>query len=292
VTLPGATSRPGWWTAEVALEPDELRADDRRLVVWHAEPPAAVRAAASTGPFVQTALTVLRAGGRVRDGADVTIDERPGEGGGARSSIVLPPLDPSLVGEVNRALAARGSPWRFGPPGTPGMLEGEGGVKGIPVRRRVRLVGPDSGTVVARVNGEPWAVLANGLVVLGSRLDTAWTALPVLPAFVPFLDALVNQVAHGEAPIVAREGAPRVEFRVMGPDTLGATVYGPDPRESDLTAADAAAVREALGGDVRDEGELAAAAFAGAGRTDVTGAVLLLALLLAMGELAVATIAR
>src|SRR5262249_10452951 len=120
VTLPFQAPRSGWWTVEVSVEPDELRADDRRLAVWHAVPPARVKAATGSGPFVAAGLTVLQAGGRVQDGTDVTIDERPG----GAASIVLPPLDPAMIGEVNRALSARGVPWRFGAQGTPGVVSG------------------------------------------------------------------------------------------------------------------------------------------------------------------------
>jgi hypothetical protein len=290
VTLPFAYPGPGWWTAEVSVERDELRADDRRVAVWHAVPPARVRAAPGSGPFVAAALAVLRDGGRIREGSDVTIDERPG----ASASIVMPPLDPSLTGEVNRALAARGIPWRFGAPGTPGTLTGAvpDGLDGIPVRRRLRLEGVDSGLVLARVNGEPWAVSAHGVVLLGSRLDSAWTTLPLLPAFIPFLDGLVNQFVRGDDPIQEREGAPRVEFARVGPDTVGATVFGPDARESDLAVAEPSLVSAALGGEPRVADDLADQVFAGAGRADLTGLLLLLAVVLALAELAVATVAR
>ncbi len=290
VSLPFTDPGPGWGVGEVALEPDELRADDRRVVAWHTVPPARVRAAPGSGPFVAAALAALRAGGRVSDGPDVSIDERPS----APTSIVLPPADAALTGEVNRALAARGATWRFGGPGTPGTLAAAvaDGLEGIAVRRRLRLEGADSGRVLARVNGEPWAVAVNGMVLLGSRLDTAWTALPLLPPFVPFLDALVNRLARGEDPIVEREGASGVVFTLVGRDTVGATIFGPDPRESDLSPAEPNLVSTALGAEVRAENAIAAAAFAGAGRADATGLVLLIALFLALAELAVATIAR
>lgn len=290
VSLPLADPGPGWWVGEVSLEPDELRADDRRVVTWHAVPPARVRAAAGSGPFVAAALAALRAGGRISDGPEVSIDERPG----APVSIVMPPADPALTGEVNRALAARGTRWRFGTQGTPGALAATVpvGLEGIAVQRRLRLEGADSGLVLARVNGEPWAVAVNGLVLLGSRLDSTWTALPLLPSFVPFLDALVNRFARGEDPIEVREGAPGVQFTLVGSDTVGATIFGPDPRESDLAPAEPSLIGTALGAEVRAEGSIASAAFAGAGRTDATGLLLLFALLLALAELAVATIAR
>ena len=290
VTMPLAGAAPGWRVGEVGLEPDELRADDRRIVVWHVVRPAGVRANAAAGPFVTAALSVLRTARRVTDGADVTVGERPGVG----AAVVIPPADPALVGEFNRALAARGLAWRFGGPGTPGPLTSATvlSLEGVAVTRRLQLTGSDSAAVLARVNGEPWAVAVGGVVLLGSRLDTTWTALPATPAFVPFVDALVNRFVRGEAPVAEREGAPRVAFTTVGRDTVSATVFGPDARESDLTPADPDLVRAALGADVLASDEFAAAAFAGTSRADVSGLLLLFALLLALAELAVATLTR
>ncbi|HYK82867.1 MAG TPA: BatA domain-containing protein [Gemmatimonadales bacterium] len=293
---------PGWWVGEATLDPDELRADDRRVFAWHVAPPAAVTAEPGAGPFVAAALAVLAEGAKLTRGRDVSIGERPEAA--AHESIVLPPADPALVGQVNRALAARGTPWRFGAPGTPGPIAaGAGGlgVAGVLVTRRYRLTGPatagrgvsgDDSTVLATVNGDPWLVRDGSVVLLGSRLDTAWTALPATPAFVPFLDALVNRVARGEAPVVEAEGAPRVEFHTRGSDTVAATVYGIDPRESDLSAAPPELVGRVLGAEERDEPGFAAAVFAGARRADVSGPLLALAVVLAVAELGVATLTR
>jgi len=304
LSLPLPPSPPGWWVGEAELTADELRADDRRLFVWRVAPPARVSAGADVGAFLTAALAVLRDGGRVTAGApgtaDVTFGERPGTGAvkGGGASVVIPPADPALLGQANRALAARGVAWRFAAAGTPGPLASVAltTLAGVPVTRRYRLegLGPDSAAVLATVNGEPWLVRAGTVVLLGSRLDTAWTALPATPAFVPFVDAVANRVARGEAEIAVAEGAPRVEFVVRGADTLGATIYGPDPRESDLTPARPALVRRVLGGegraDVLDDTDFAAAAFAGTRRADASGALLLLALLLAGAELGVATL--
>ncbi|MGH7645601.1 MAG: hypothetical protein ACREMR_08440, partial [Gemmatimonadales bacterium] len=260
------------------------------LVVWHVVRPAGVRAGPAAGPFVSAALSVLRAARRVTDGAEVMVGERPAAG----AAVVMPPADPALVGEFNRALAAHGVGWRFGLRGTPGTLTSATvmGVEGVAVTRRLQLTGSDSAAVLATVNGEPWAVAVGGVVLLGSRLDTTWTALPATPAFVPFVDALVNRFVRSEVPVAEREGAPRVAFITEGRDTVGATVFGPDARESDLTAADPALVRAALGAETLTADEFAAAAFAGTSRADVTGLLLLFALLLALGELAVATLTR
>jgi len=298
ITLPRVA--PGWWVGEATLDPDELRADDRRVFAWRVAPPARATASSGAGPFVAAALAVLEQGQRVRRGADVVIGDRLE--GGAAVSVVVPPADAALIGQVNRALAARGARWRLGVAGTPGSIAASSvaGIDGIQVARRYRLdamgeAGSEKGedsTVQARVNGEPWLVRDAGVLLLGSRLDTAWTALPAAPAFVPFVDALVNRLARGEAPVSEVEGAPGVEFRRRGADTVGAIVSGPDPRESDLTPALPAVVRDVLGGDIVDAAALAARRFAGAGHSDASGPLLVLALLLAAAELGVATLTR
>jgi len=299
ITLPPLGA--GWWVGEAVLDPDELRADDRRLLVWRVAPPARVAAPASTGggPFVAAALAVLEEGQRVRPGNEVAIGDRPEAG--TQVSIVIPPAEPALVGQANRALAARGGRWRFASEGTPGPIAGPAvpAIAGLQVARRYRIEpvggGPGTGSdssVLATVNGEPWLVRDGSVLVLGSRLDTAWTALPAAPAFVPFVDALVNRLARGEAAVTEVEGSPGVEFRTRGADTIGAIVSGLDPRESDLTPASPALVREVLGADVLDAAAFAAARFAGAGRRDGSGLLLMLALLIALAELWVATRTR
>jgi Aerotolerance regulator N-terminal len=290
VALPFPVQPPGWWVGEVTLPPDELRIDDRRDVAGHEVPPAGVRAEAGSGPFVSAALAVLRDAGRVREGEAVRIGDRPVAG----SAVVLPPEDPALVGQLNRALTARGIAWQLGAAAPPGLLTDAvlDGLDQIPVSRRYRLVGGDSGRVLARVNGDPWAVADHGVVLLGSRLDTAWTALPITPMFVPFVDALVNRFARGTAAIVEREGPPGVTFTTSAGDTVGATVYGIDPRESDLMPAAPALVRAALHAELVTEAAFGEAAFAGLRRADVSGLLLFMALLVALAELAAATLTR
>ncbi len=298
-TIPLPALGPGWWPGEATLDPDELRADDRRLFVWRVAPPANVGASRDAGAFVTAALAVLEDGRRIRRGSDVFIGDRPASG--SKTSIVMPPADAALLGEVNRALTERGSRWTFGAAGTPGPVTGAVAPEGTPVGRRYRLdesgqpptAAPDS-VVLARVNGEPWLVRDGSVLLIGSRLDTGWTALPATPGFVPFVDALANRLARSEAPVGEgeAEGAPRVEFRTRGADTLGATVFGLDPRESDLTPAAPGLVRDVLGADVLDDAAFAAARFAGTGRSDMSGFLLALALLLALVELGVATLSR
>jgi hypothetical protein len=300
VSIPLPSVVPGWWIGEAELEPDELRGDDRRVFVWRVAPPAGVRADAAAGPFVTAALAVLEQGKRVVAGDEVALGERLQRSAG--KTVLLPPADPALVGQANRALAARGAHWRFGAAGTPGPLASAGlpGVTGAPVARRYRLEWnagrqhegrADSG-VVATVNGDPWLVRDGDVLLLGSRLDTSWTALPASPAFVPFVDALVNHVTRGEAPVIEAEGPPGAVFETHGVDTVGATVTGPDPRESDLTPAAPELVRRAIGAELLDATGFAAAQFAGTRRVDLSGLLIAVALLVAAVELGVATLAR
>jgi len=291
VTLP--QERTGWWVGEAALEPDELRADDRRPFVWRVAPPARVGAGPGAGPFIGTALSVLRDARRTVEGRDVVVGDV--SAGSSGRWIVQPPADPALVGQANRALAARGASWRWATAGTPGPLASRDieAIAGAQVTRRYRLEGT-GGDVLATVNAEPWLVRDGDIVLLGSRLDTAWTALPSAPGFVPFIDALVNRVVAGAAAVVTAEGAPRVEFRVRGADTVGATVYGLDARESDLTPATPEVVAAALGPTVQvlSDAAFAAQRFAGTRRADASAMLLALALLLAATELGVATLTR
>jgi hypothetical protein len=303
LTLPLPPTPPGWWVGEVELAADELRADDRRPFVWRVAPAVRATAGPEVGPFVAAALAVLREGGRLaRDaggaGGTVMFGGRPGVDGDA--AVVFPPADPALTGQANRALSARGVPWRFGAAGSPGPLVAPSlpAIAMAQVTRRMRLE-PAPGataeaTVLATVNGEPWLVRSGSVVVIGSRLDTAWTSLPAAPGFVPFVDALANRVSRGEAPVTEVEGPPRAAFDVRGggSDTVGATVSGTDPRESDLTPAPPELVHRVLGADLMDSGKFAMAAFAGTRRADASGLLLALALLLALVELGVATLAR
>jgi hypothetical protein len=290
---------------EAQLEPDELRADDRRPFAWRVASPARVMATPGAGSFVAAALAVLQDGRRIASGGSSSPDVVFSGGDaltGARV-IVQPPADPALVGQANRALAARGVPWTWDRPATPGPVAAPAlaVINGVQVVRRYRLTGagsaePGAGDVLATVNGEPWLVRSGNVVILASRLDTAWTALPASPGFVPFVDALVNRIVAGEAEVDQSEGEPRVEFRTRGADTIAATVYGLDARESDLTPATPANATAALGGgdrvEVLDGERFAAERFSGTRRADMSGLMLVLALVLAAAELGVATRTR
>jgi len=290
VALPAAPV--GWWTGAVDLEADELRGDDRRLFVQRVHPPARVAVGKDAGPFVSAAIDVLRDAGRIATGNDVTVAAFPA----GRFAVVPATGDPASVGAVNRALGLRGGHWRFGVPATPGRLAVRGGVlsglEGVPVGKRLDLTGGDPASVLATVNGGPWLVRDGSALLIGSALDTAWTTLPATPSFVPFIDALVNVLAQGEAPVADTVGAPAIRFRNSGRDTTGALVEGPDPRESDLTPASPSGYALALGAETFAASSFGDAPFTGGARGDAGALLLIFALVLAALEWVVATTTR
>ena len=309
----------GWHAGRIVLPPDEFRADDVRYLALRGAPPPAV-ASSGAGPFVEAALTVLASTGRVQQGADVLIGDRPAAG----DAVVLPPSDPAAVGALNRVLAARGLPVRFGE-----LLEGEWPLAssvftlaGVSVARRYRLQG--DGTVLATAGRDPWIVRSGRTVVVASRLEEAWTDLPLQPSFVPFLDALLSRSGAGEAWRV--DGEPGAEVRlpgsaqrllvpgdpvavgadqavptpavpgvyfVAGPagDTVGALVVNLDPRESDLRVASREAIDAAFGSSTAfsDAAHVGDHAYA-ARRAELTTPLLVITLVLAALELGVASL--
>ncbi len=316
-----ATSRHrGWTTAEVRIDPDELRADDRRILALRVAGPVGARLGPGAGPYVRHALEVLQEGGALAAGSEVTLGEDVVSG----TVVVLPPSDPALVGALNRTLARRGVGWRLD-----ALREGEWtvdaggwGAEGAAVYRRFGLIG--SGEVLATVAGEPWLVRDADVTVLASRLEPAWTALPTSAGFLPFVEALVSLVALRESDAVRAvsgeqvgmpagasalllptgslplgEGSgitapdePGVYF-LTGPggDTVGALEVNHDPRESRLDPADAAVLRAALGDRAR---LLSAAAFdrelfGGARRAELTNLLLIAAAVTALVELLLST---
>lgn len=315
VTLPGGS--PGWYAVTARLDPDELRGDDARTAAIRVAPPARV-SWSSADRYLAAALLTLAADHRVVAGDGLRVGAL-----GPAASIVVPPADPAQVGALDRRLAARGVTWAYGPPmGDSATTDSSAWLRPVRVTRRYRLVssGRVRSGVLLTVGGEPWLVRSGSVLLLGSRLEPAWTDLPLAAGFVPFVDALVGRLALGEeAPVdgivgeptllpgsvdqvrwdggnAAVEGgatftppAPGLYWLLSQGDTIGALAANADPRESDLTPATAATVR-ALWPSARvvDVDAVPAAAFGLAGRTDLRGALLWAALLLAFSESIVA----
>lgn len=303
----------GWSTLTATLPPDDFPLDDSRSlgVVVAAPPPVRWD---STDRYLATAMAVLVGDGRIRAGDQVSMGTL-----GPGPSVVFPPADPSAIGALNRALAARGSGWRFGALETGSARFDSSEV--IATRDTVsRWYGVQratpAGEVLATVAGSPWAVASGDIILVASRLDPAWTSLPLSASFVPFVEALVTRAARGEAAVatipvgkamtlpsgvstiagdtgserVAGTSAwassrPGVFHLLAGRDTLGAISVELDPRASDLHVVSAGDLdRIWPGAIVSDLAHGPSLAFATGSRADLRGALLVLALVCVVAE--------
>jgi hypothetical protein len=316
LTLPGLAS--GWWTLTAELDPDEFRVDDRRVAAVRVAPVARV-SWDSTSRYIAAACDVLATNRRILRGSGVTLG-RLGRG----PSVVQPPDDPAELGALNRALAARGVGWTYGSLSIQPELSDSGAVVGRQrVSRRYALQSTGSGRtgVLATVNGTPWMARGGDVVLLGSRLEPAWTDLPVSAGFMPFMDLLLNRLARGEAAL--DQGAPgdpvplpdlvtevrqgkrewRVEggglfqppeagvyFLQAGRDTVGAISVNPDPRESRLArASDSEARNLWKGARIVSLARAGEVAFSSGSRGDLRGPLLWTALLVGILEVGLAS---
>jgi Aerotolerance regulator N-terminal len=316
LTIPGSTS--GWATLTAELDPDELRVDDRRVAAVRVAPVARV-AWDSTSSYAAAACEVLASNRRIVRGQEVTLG-RLGRG----TSIVEPPEDPAQLGALNRALAARGVGWSFGSLSIQPISSDSGPVIGSQrILRRYTLRPTQSGRtgILATAGGTPWIVRGGDVVLIGSRLDPGWSELPVSPAFMPFMDVLLNRLSRGELaletgapgdPIVLpdrvssvhqgkqewrveggavfRPAAPGIYFLEAGGDTVGAISVNPDPRESRLGRAGDSQVRQLWrGARVVGLDRVGGAAFSSAAQGDLRGPMLWTALVVGLVEVAFAS---
>lgn len=313
---------PGWWTVQASKAPDELRADDDRRALVRIAPVARV----SWDPrdrFIAAAAGVLESSGRLRRGTDLSLGTL-----GDRGSIVMPSADPAEIGALNRALERRGARWRYGAVSTtPTVTDSGPVVPRVQILRRVVLEPSRPGAVtgvIASAGGSPWIVRSGDLVLLGSRLDPAWTTFPLSAAFMPFMDQLVNRIARGQPMLIEaapgdpvlvpdlatgvarselrwrvegggvfRPPAPGIYYILAGRDTVGGVAVNLDRRESMLAPATSAAVTGLWpGARVVSLAASAGAAFAGAGRASLVGPLLWLTLVLGLIEVALASGSR
>jgi hypothetical protein len=313
LAMPGVPT--GWWSADAELDPDELGSTTtawawcgwRRSRAW-----TGTRPAGSWPPRARCSRPTAESA----RGREVTLG-RLARG----SSIVQPPEYPAALGALNRALAARGVGWRYGTPLiTPAATDSGTLVGRVRVLRRYELQTAQSGRtgVLATVGGAPWLVRSGDVVLLGSRLEPAWTDLPVSAGFMPFMDALVNRLARGEVSLadgapgepvplpdlvsevrqgerdwrvegggVFRPNEPGAYYLLAGEDTVGAITANIDPRESLLAPASDAQARGLWNGArIVPLAEAGDAAFGSSARGDLRGPLLWAALLLALAETA------
>jgi hypothetical protein len=315
LSLPGAP--PGWWPVTAELDPDELRADDRRVGLVRIAPVARVRWDPGER-YIAAAAEVLERNRRIARGDEVTIGRL--ERG---ISIVEPPADPAELGALNRALERRGVGWSYGRFLTGSeAADSTAGLGGTRVLKRYTLEPTASGGtgVMARVDRSPWIVRAGTVVVLGSRLDPTWTDLPLSAGFMPFMDLLLNRIARGELAVVdaspgdaaplpdrvtevrhdgehwAVEGGagfrppePGLYFLLADRDTIGALAVNVDPRESRLAPASDDQVRKLWRARVVGPDQAGDQVFAAAARGDLRGPLLWAGLLIGLSEMGLAS---
>lgn len=214
VALRAAPPERGWVDGTIELEPDELPGDNvRHFAVWIGPAPA-VAVSPGAGPFVRSAVDVLKASGRITDGRDIAIvaaDELT-----ALPALIIAPSDPVRIGAANRALERAGVPWRFGmarhgeanvslvhaPAAPVGASDSAatGAFVDVSATARYDLAaqsGADADTI-ARIGRDPWIVAGPRYAIVASPLDAAATTLPVRAAFVPWLATMLTERLVGE----------------------------------------------------------------------------------------------
>lgn len=228
VLLPPAT--PGWVRGYVEADPDALRVDDRRYFAFRARTAPIVAVGGEPGLFVQQAVAVLEAAGRMTrgpaNGAELLISDA---GAGLDrlapdgAVLLLPPADADVLPAVNRRLADAGVPWRL----ERGSGTGEVALDGthlpdplsrVTARNWYRLIPTGEPTTptrtLARAGGDPWAVeggdaLGRRYLLLASPLDATSSTLPVSTDMVRFVDWAAGEWAStGGGSAERRAGAP------------------------------------------------------------------------------------
>ena len=212
IVIRAAPPERGWVDGTIELEPDELPGDNvRHFAVWIGPPPA-VAVSAAAGPFVRSAVDVLKGSGRVSEGRDIAIV--PADELTTLPALIIAPSDPVRIGAANRALERAGIPWRFGAarrgessvtaahaPATPAADSTQpGNFVDVSTTTHYELVaqsGADADTM-ARVGRDPWIVAGPRYAIVASPLDPAATTFPVRAAFVPWLAAVLTERLVGE----------------------------------------------------------------------------------------------
>jgi hypothetical protein len=311
----------GWWPVRADLDPDELLGDNARTGVVRIAPVAQV-SWSEDFKYLGAAAQVLLSNGRIGRGAEVTLGRL-----GSSFSVVEPPADPAELGAINRSLSQRGVGWRFGLMVAASAMTDSGALVGrerVEQRYTLEPIGSGRTGIMATVAGSPWIVRGAGVVLLGSRIDPAWTALPLSAAFMPFMDALLNRVARGEVTVAggfplepvnlpdqitevrlgerrwpAEGGAPfrpgesGIHYLLSGQDTVGALAVNFDPRESVLDRASDDAVEDLWdGATIVTPEEGPSRAFSLGIRSDLRGPLLWGALLLGLAEILLASVWR
>jgi hypothetical protein len=198
VVVHAAPPERGWLAGTVELEPDELAGDNvRNFAVWIGPAPG-VSGLPSAGPFVKSALDVLRTSERIVEGHDIAVT-------GADEMSTLPalitaPLDPVKLGAANRALERAGIPWRFGTRRAGDAAVRGAGFDGVNTSVRYDLVAQTGAVAetLAVVGRDAWVVAGPRYLLVGSPLTADATNFPVRASFVPWLGSVLTERLVGE----------------------------------------------------------------------------------------------
>jgi hypothetical protein len=198
VSITAAPPERGWLGGTLELEPDELPADNvRHYAVWVGAAPG-VTASPGAGPFVLSAIDVLKQSRRIAAGRDVAIV--PADELTALPALVVAPASPVRLGAANRALERAGIPWRFGPARRDESLVRGARVDGATTTLRYQLV-PQAAAVaetVATAGRDAWIIAGPRFVLVGSPLTPDATTLPIRASFVPWLAEALGERLAGE----------------------------------------------------------------------------------------------
>lgn len=320
IVVRAAPPERGWVAGTVELEPDELPGDNVRYFAAWIGPAPGVSASPSSGPFVKSALDVLRSTERVVDGHDIEIvgaDELSN-----LPALITAPVDPVRIGVANRALERAGIPWRFGARRTGESTVRGAGFEGVTLSSRYDLVAQAGAAAetLAVVGRDAWIVAGPRYVLVGSPLIADATTLPVRATFVPWLGSVLTERLVGEPGqvIEAAPGSqiarPRWADAIEGADgqrislgdvvdvppragtffllragrRVGAIVANPPPEESILDRYTAAELADRLKSErtlvASNESSWATMAFRAAARRSLIEPALIAALLMLIVE--------
>ena len=197
----------GWRSGTVELDADELPGDNVRHFAAWVGPATRVHVLPDAGPFVASAVDVLRSDGRVALGNDVAV--LPADELTALPALIVAPSDPVHVGAANRALDRAGIPWRFGPArrGSQVVRGPDIGSPRVTFRYQLQRVGSAPADTLARTGVEPWIVAGPRYVLVASPLVPDASTFPVSAAFVPWVAGVMADRLSGE-PGRALDAAP------------------------------------------------------------------------------------
>jgi aerotolerance regulator-like protein len=321
IAVTAAPPERGWLAGTLELEPDELPADNvRYYAVWVGAAPG-VTASPAAGPFVRSAIDVLKQSRRIVEGHDVAI--LPADELTTLPALVLAPASAVRLGAANRALERAAIPWRFGPARRDDSAVRGARIDGATTALRYPLL-PQAGAVaetLATAGRDPWIVAGPRFVLVGSPLTPDATTLPIRASFVPWLAETISERLAGEpgrvlaavpgAPLPrppwadaletssgAREGltgemmrAPDragTYFLSLGARRVGAIAVNPEPEESALERLSADELRTRLRAQrtvvAATATDWASDAFRSAARRPLIAPLLMLALLALAAE--------